>query len=254
MRHCTRAASAGLRASGALLAAGLAMTLPGNAAARPPGASLPEPRPRLHLALRTGFGLPIGAYADARTVAGFGDEDVNALSDDTHGVVPIWLDAGVRLTPRLMLGGYFVYGIVLPKTAPGSDPLSGGCPEAFECSASGVRVGLQAQYRFRLDHAVQPWAGLGAGYEWVRSELEGQALGLAIDARTRHSGPDLLHLQGGVDFRMGAAAGLGPFASLSLVRYTECSVQLAGADGGCEIEDPSWHAWAVLGVRGALEL
>jgi hypothetical protein len=209
---------------------------------------------RVHLALRTGYGLPLGKYAEVRTLATFRDEDVNALGDDTYGVIPIWLDVGYRLHPRLLLGAYFMYGVVLPKTASASDPLGGGCPEGFDCTAAGVRFGLQGQYSFAPGATINPWVGLALGYEWIQSELSGEVFGAALDAATTHSGPDLLQLQAGADFRIGSGLSLGPFAAASAMQYTSCSLTLAGDESSCELNDGGWHGWLVLGARGALEL
>jgi len=207
----------------------------------------------VHLALRTGFGLPLGRYADVRTLAGFRDSDVNSLGDDTHGVIPLWLDAGYWLDAHVLLGAYFMYGLVLPKTASVTDPLGGGCPEGLDCNASGLRFGIQAQYRFAPGHSMSPWVGLGLGYEWISSRIEGELFSTRFEAATTHSGPDLLQLQGGVDFALAEAVGLGPFAALSAMQYTTCSLELAGENNECELEDRSWHGWLVFGVRGSFE-
>ncbi len=209
---------------------------------------------RLHLGLRTGFGVPLGKYADVRTLAGLREEDVNALGDDTHGVIPLWIDVGYRLSPHLLLGGYFMYGIVLPKTAPAADPLGGGCPEGLDCFASGLRFGIQGQYAFAPSAPVNPWLGIALGYERVNSELTGELFNIPFEASTTHSGPDLLQLQGGVDFRASDAFGLGPFAAVSAMQYTSCSIALSGEESSCELDDGGWHGWFVLGLRGAVEL
>jgi hypothetical protein len=208
---------------------------------------------RLHLALRTGFGLPLGNYASVQALAGVRDDD-NAIGDDTHGVIPIWFDAGYRLSDRLLLGAYFMFGIVLPKTAPADNPLGGGCPEGFDCFATGVRLGVQAQYSFAPEAAIDPWLGLGMGYEWVGTQLDGEVFSIPFEASTRYSGPDLLQLQGGVDFRTRSIFSVGPFGSVSAMRYTSCSLTLAGEESRCELEDGGWHGWLVVGVRGVVEL
>lgn len=209
--------------------------------------------PRFHLGLRTGFGVPLGKYADVRN-AGFVDSDVNALRDDTHGVIPLWLDAGYRLTPHLMLGGYFTFGIVLPKVAPAAAPLGGGCPEGVDCSATGVRFGVQAQYAFSPGQFVDPWVGLGLGYEWITTRLDGELFSNPIEAAASHSGPELVHVQGGVDLELSPSLAAGPFASFSGTRYTACTTELSGEDLDCEIEDAAWHGWLVFGIRATLGL
>jgi hypothetical protein len=220
-------------------------------------ADAPPPAPariggRLHFALRTGFGLPLGKYASVQSLASVRDDD-NAISDDTHGVIPIWFDAGYRLNEHLLLGAYFMFGVVLPKTAPADNPLGGGCPEGFDCFATGVRLGLQAQYSFAPEAVIDPWLGVGLGYEWVGTELEGEVFSIPFDASTRYSGPDLLQLQGGADYHTSSIFSLGPFASVSAMRYTSCSLTLAGEESRCELEEGGWHGWLVLGVRGTVE-
>ena len=209
---------------------------------------------RLHLALRTGFGLPLGAYADVRTTATYRDTTVNSLADDTYGAIPLWLDVGYRLAPHWMVGVYAMAGLVLPKTAESVRPLDGGCPEGLDCSAFGVRLGVQGQYRFLPGEPLDPWLGLGVGYEWIWSELNGELFTLPVDASTSHAGPDLMHVQGGLDVALGDGVSLGPFLSVSAMRYTTCSAELGGADVDCELDEQSWHGWLMLGARGALEL
>lgn len=208
---------------------------------------------RLHFALRTGFGLPLGRYADVQALASVRDED-NAIGDDTYGVIPIWFDAGYRLSDHLLLGAYFMFGIVLPKTAPADNPLGGGCPEGFDCFATGVRLGVQAQYSFAPERTLDPWLGVGLGYEWVSTQLEGEAFSFPFESSTRYSGPDLLQLQGGVDFHTRSIFSVGPFGSVSAMRYTSCSLTLGGEESRCELEDGGWHGWLVFGMRGVVEL
>jgi hypothetical protein len=210
--------------------------------------------PRFELGLRTGYAIPLGHYADVRQIGSTRQDDVNALSDDAYGAIPLWLDFGYRLTPALVLGVYGMFGLVLPKSGAASDPLGGGCPEGLDCFAIGLRFGVQAQYRFRPGAALDPWLGLGLGYEWITSHVEGRVFGIPIDVVTDHSGPELLHLQGGVDFQLAPTLGLGPFASVSAMQYTSCSATLDGDDSECRLPDKAWHGWLVLGVRGVLGL
>jgi hypothetical protein len=218
-------------------------------------ANVPESQPgRWHLGLRTGFGIPLGTYADVRTQATLRDENVNALSDDTHGVIPLWFDVGYRFARHFMIGGYFMFGIVLPKAARANDPLGGGCPEGFDCAASGMRFGLQGQYAFAPGAVIDPWLGLAIGYERIQTELQGQLFGIDLDASSTYSGPDLLQLQVGVDFHSGERLALGPFVAASAMQYTSCSLTLAGEESSCELNDGGWHGWLALGARGALEL
>ena len=233
------------------------VTVP-RAAASPAGeSSEPEASTggggRLHLGLRTGFGLPYGRYAARRRTGAVAENDIGAISKDTHGVVPLWLDVGYRLTPRLMLGAYAMYGLVIARQADADDPLAGGCPEGIECFAAGLRFGVQAQLSLGSVAGLEPWVGLGVGYEWIRVDLEGEVLGFPIDWKTRHSGFELLHLQAGVDAAVSEVARIGPFLSISAMRYSSCATTLDDSEPDCDVVDPAWHGWVVLGLRGSLE-
>ena len=206
----------------------------------------------IHVGLRTGFGIPFGSYASVRETASFADDDINRLSDDIHGAIPLWLDLGYRPNAQLMLGGYFMYGVVLPKTARADEPLGGGCPEGVDCFGYGLRFGVQAQYSFLPGSFVDPWLGLGFGLEWISSQLEGQLLGFPINSASSHSGLELVHVQGGADLRVSPGFAIGPFAAVSAMQYTSCSAELMGDAADCRIIDVAWHAWLVLGVRGVL--
>jgi hypothetical protein len=240
----------------ARICVGLALPLIVAAPSLHAQASLSQParERRFQLGLRTGFGVPFGRYAHVRQLGTLRDTDVNALSDDAYGAIPLWLDIGYRLTPRLLLGVYAMYGFVLPKAGAATDPLGGGCPEGLDCSGAGVRFGLQGQYHFSPAAPLDPWLGLGLGYEWITSHVEGQAFGFPIDVETEHGGLELVHLQGGVDVRLSPAFTLGPFAALSVMQYMRCSATLDGEDTTCRLPDAAWHGWLVFGVRGALGL
>jgi hypothetical protein len=201
--------------------------------------------------LRSGFAVPYGRFADVRTLATFRDTNVHALSDDIHGAIPIWLEAGYRLTPRLTLGGYAVLGLVLPKVAPATNPLGGGCPENFDCSGLGWRLGVQAEYRFSTG-AVQPWLALGLGYEWVHSHIQGRQL--MFELGSWHSGPEFLNVQAGADVPLSSAVAIGPFLALTGMQYTSCSLELLGQTQPCQLDDKAWHGWISFGARGALQL
>jgi hypothetical protein len=238
------------RAAAALALGALCAAAPASAADRAAeGAAR-----RFQIGLRSGYGLPFGRYADVRQLDAFRDSNVNALSDDTHGAIPLWLDLGYRLTPKLELGVYAMYGIVLPREGSVGDPLGGGCPEGLECSGGGVRFGVQGHYHFSPEGRVDPWLGLGVGYEWITSHVEGRVIGVPIDLQTSHGGPELLHLQAGVDLRATPVFGFGPFAALSLMQYTSCSAELDGNETECRLPDAAWHGWLLLGVRATLGL
>lgn len=209
---------------------------------------------RFVIGLRTGYGIPLGSYARVRTLAGIRDENVHSIADDAYGVIPLWLDVGYRIHPSLLIGVYGMYGIVLPKTAAATDPLGGGCPESFDCAGSGTRFGVRGEYSFMPAGPIKPWLGIGFGYERISTHLEGQFAGLEFEADTSHSGLDLLQLQGGADFALSDVFSLGPFLSLSGMKYGDCALALTGEEQPCELDEAAWHGWLAFGIRGMAEL
>jgi hypothetical protein len=209
---------------------------------------------RFQLAFRTGFGIPLGSYAKVLELGGFRQMRVNQLADDTYGAIPLWLDVGYRLTPHVTVGAYGMFGVVLPKRADDNDLLGGGCPEGVDCSAYGARFGVQASYAFLPRGSANPWLGIGLGYEWITSHIQGEPLGFRIDSQTSYGGFELLQLQGGVDFRLTERFAAGPYVSASALTYQSCSAELDGAEAPCEIARAAWHGWLVFGARVSVEL
>jgi hypothetical protein len=57
------------------------------------------------------------------------------------------------------------------------DELSGDCDE---CTASMMRFGVQGQYHLTLSENIDPWFGLGIGYESVQAHSRTLQAGLAF--------------------------------------------------------------------------
>jgi hypothetical protein len=205
----------------------------------------------LQVGLRTGYGLPIGGYAKALELQGI-SQRMHDLGDDANGAIPIWIEAGYRIVPELSVGGYALYGMALFKAADRRDPLGGGCPEGVDCAAWGWRFGLRGEVHLLPHGAIDPWAGIGVGYELLYSDFEGTVLGFPMDVAVAYRGFELLLLEGGADVRVWDRFAVGPFLSLSLVQYSGCSAERDGESQRCEITRPALHEWLVIGVRGTL--
>jgi opacity protein-like surface antigen len=181
---------------------------------------------KVKLGLRLGYGIPMGDAADGAE-----------LGDFVSGMIPIWVDAGYMVTPNIMVGAYFQYGI-----ASIADDF---CGEA-DCSGSDVRFGVQGQYHFSPGQKIQPWAGIGVGYEIanINAEIAG------VEASFSTKGFEFLNLQGGADFEIANAFVLGPFASFSLGQYSSSS---SGGESE-DIEDKAIHQWLTIGAKGTFSL
>lgn len=184
---------------------------------------------------RLGYGIAMGdAMKDS------------AMSDGVSGQIPIWLDLGYMVTPNIMVGlyGQYGFGIVGSKM---SDVCDAG---NVDCSVSDLRVGVQGQYHLSPSEKLDPWFGLGIGYEWAMTSMSGG--GQSQDYT--YSGFEFLNLQGGADFKLSPAFGIGPFLSFSLGQFGSVSASGDLEDGDTDIDDKALHEWLTLGVRGSFTL
>jgi outer membrane protein len=159
-------------------------------------------------------------------------QDVSAsaadIGDVTRGMVPFQLDLGWRIDPRWFVGVYGQYGFGLVKNE--------ACPVG-SCSAGDVRLGLEVNYHFRPLAVVDPWVGLGAGWELLH--FSGPA------GSVDFNGAELANLTGGVDFKIAPALGVGPFVTLSAGEFTRYP--------RADLVGKAVHFWLTFGLRSAFD-
>ena len=189
--------------------------------------------PTLEVGARTGASIPVGSAIRGAS-----------LGDAIDAQVPIQLDLGVRLMPNLFVGAYGSYGLVFP-----ADKACGGA----SCSGSDVRVGVQAHYHFRPEHTLDPWLGVGAGYEWLtlRESQDG------VDRSATLRGFELVNLQAGLDYRVGHF-GIGPFAGFSVGQFDKLDESITARgitrDASVDVPNTALHEWVTVGLRGTFDL
>jgi hypothetical protein len=191
--------------------------------------------------IRAGVGLPLG------DMTGAGAD----LSDNVSVQIPLQLDVGVRLFSSLFLGGYVQYGFAI--VADEYPTCSGTGAVEVDCSGHDVRLGIEAMYHFMPRGSLDPWIGLGFGYEWLTITNQSGSL----EVSSTFSGFEFMDLQFGLDIALAKHFHLGPFLSFSLAQFSDASIECSGASactaaGGLfgEIDDTALHEWLMLGVRG----
>lgn len=188
------------------------------------------------LGARTGFTFPIGNAAG-------GDSNgagLVALSDLFSGLIPLWLDAGYRFTPHIYLGAYFQYGHGLTRN----------CNPGYNCSGHDLMFGIDGRYHFLPRERVDPWVGVGVGYEVLSISVSGP--GLSQDASFK--GIEMLRLQGGLDFNITDAFHGGPFLAFSLGKYSSESTSGTLGGGSGDVVNKTFHELFTIGVRGAFAI
>jgi len=177
---------------------------------------------KIRLGLRLGYAIPLGDLGEGAK-----------MSDGISGQIPIWLDAGYMVTPNILIGLYGQYGFVQTK-------------DCSSCSAHDIRFGLQGQYHVSPAESVDPWLGVGFGYEVLGFSQTVRG----VESSGSFKGFEFLNLQGGADFKVADAFTVGPFLSFSLGQYSKVS----SGDFSADIEQTALHQWLTFGAKGTFGL
>jgi outer membrane protein W len=174
---------------------------------------------KVRLGVGVGFAMPLGDLSTA------------PLSYDITRQVPVSLEAGYFIAPHLLIGAYGQYGF------------AAGGEDSGDGTVRDVSFGIQAQYHAAPRAGIDPWLGLGVGYEILSNRSE------QGDMVAR--GLELARLQAGLDLRVAPAFTLGPFLGLSLDEYTHYKLTrdtYTAFDGA--IHPRGFHEWPTVGVKG----
>ncbi|MFI5298321.1 MAG: outer membrane beta-barrel protein [Polyangiales bacterium] len=188
-------------------------------------------------------GLRLGYSKSAGSIsAPSGDPTSNQsdLSSYISSAYPIWVDLGYRVNGHFMVGGYLSLGV-------GS---ASNCDTQASCSVSQTTLGVQGQYHFTPSADVDPWIGLGIGWESFKfSETFSAPVDGVGGVTSTVTGPVFVLAQAGVDWKVMSNLGLGPFVAASVGRYTSTSDGIQSQS----IDQTALHEWFTIGVRGAFD-
>jgi len=158
------------------------------------------------------------------------------MSDTIYGYVPVRLDAGYRIARHLYVGIDAQLAAIIPA----------GCTTGFSCSGMDTRLGIMVAYHLFPTELVDPYIGIGTGYEILETRRSVGTTSVDITAR----GFELINGDLGADVRIGRSWRVGPVVSGSVARYTSVAVNgIYSTDFTTLL-----HAWAMVGVRGAFDL
>jgi outer membrane protein W len=195
------------------------------------------------LGARLGYAPAMGdAFKNATT------GEASKMSDGLKSQIPIQLDAAYRVTKEIAIGAYFAYGFGQVGGLFKDDCDASG----QDCSASDVRLGLQAFYTFtQVSPQFTPWAGIGFGYEWGTAKATGG--GFADESMTL-KGFEFLNLQLGGDYMLNPQFGIGPYVMFSIAQYSTAEFESGGLTVSGDIEKKAVHEWLGFGIRGKFDL
>lgn len=217
-----------MRAPAALLLA-LAAT---GAAAQPAGEDQ-----GFVLAARAGYGVPFGEVA----------HDGEALADLVPAKIPLWLQLGYRFARR-------VQGAAYVELAPARVD-DAACGAGGSCEAFDLRFGLLVELRLAPGRTLDPWIGVGVGVEILQAEVQGPDPGAPPgEYESKWAGIEI-PLELGLDVRISDRVALGPYATVSLAKFTSVEAHAVGGSGPTgSIEGRELHGWVQGGLRATFRL
>jgi hypothetical protein len=185
------------------------------------------------LGVRLGYSRPMGGIAQGAS-----------LSDIVSNRFPLWLDVGYRFDPHWYVGAFIQYGFM-------------SVPSSYctTCSAHDITGGLGAMVHLMPHAIIDPWFGIGVGYESVSGseDMTGNSISFA--------GFQFCNLQAGIDYYLQNLA-IGPFMSLSVAEYSTATLTVlpdptSGGNAGSttvgDIRGQVLHEWLTIGFRAAYD-
>jgi len=198
-------------------------------------ASAPAGPHGFEVGLRAGFALPLGSVTGGGGVS---------MSDAFSGMVPLQVDLGYRVNGNWFAGAYFQYGLAFVKDQ--------GCGPGVDCTASDLRFGIQAQYHVLPRAQLDPWVGLGIGYEILHLSLSDPASDETGSESL--SGLEFANLSIGGDYKLSPTFSVGPVIQLTVAQYMNLSLSGGDAELSGSIDSKAVHMWLSFGVRGVFDM
>jgi hypothetical protein len=203
-------------------------------------------------------GLAVGLRVGA--AAPFGNADsTTSMSAFQRAMVPVWFDVGYRFNRTFYLAAFYQYGVTFPASnGCGADPNNAVSARAGDpglivpgqqstCDGRDQRFGLELHIHLLPKALVDPWIGIGLGYEV--STLDYSTGASASTTSFQASGP-AADLQLGLDLRFSKRVPFGPFIDLSASQFvTENYYDANGSAQGPVTFNSTLHGWATFGLR-----
>ncbi len=192
------------------------------------------------LSLNAGFALPLGNAAGTNPLS----PSTGSLSesDVINFSVPFGIAIGYRIAGVVFIGGTFTYA---PFGSPNSSaPLFSTCAvSGTSCHSTTYHAGFTVQWHPWGSRGLDPYIGVGAGYEWLQVDVSGNSTPFSV----QYNGFTWLDVPLGVDFRLSKDIRLGPYLDFMMGEYRNASVTLTGVSG--LISPRAIHFWLAGGVR-----
>jgi hypothetical protein len=185
-------------------------------------------------ALRAGLGVPTGDIARGGP----------AVHDVVERKIPLGLEIGYRIGQRIW--GELIFELAPARAA--SDLCIGG----VDCFASDARIGLAVLFRLAPRSLVDPWVGVGVGVEVMNAQ--GWNSATSSEFEWSWAGLELPFVEAGLDVRVSQRVVVGPWASMTVARFTSESIEAGSGTTSGKIHDRATHGWLSGGIKATLKL
>jgi len=179
------------------------------------------------LALRLGGAFP----------AGSADKQTGDLSAQLGSQFALNLDLGGKANKYVFIGAFFGAGF---------GGVGDGLTGCTGCSVKTLRVGPEVLVSILPDLRINPWVGVGIGFEYSPIDVAPFSLTQAP------YGPEFAHIMFGADYRLNSYFGVGPFFDVSIAEFTTITQSSGGTSLTHEIPQKALHEWVQVGVRFVL--
>ena len=209
----------------------LAVTLLGASAAT---ARADDPGPLLRAVPWLVLGAHAGVAHPGGRLGGGSTSTTPRVGELAPTWVPLGLDAGARLAPRVYVGASFDWG-------PTSWQSGGGCVACGPGSA--FEAVAEAQFLLAPRSTYDPWLSVASGWDVLHATF-GQG-----EASATYSGPVVTRVRFGIDVR-GHHVAVGPYLGLSVAEFTRHTLSPATPGVSASVGALAAHEWFTLGIRG----
>ena len=181
------------------------------------------------IAFRSGVLIPVGNLSSG-----------SKLKDAFGLQFPLWVDLGYRWD-KYFVGAYGQYAFGLVGGQVDCGPAT--------CSAGAFRAGFELQMHPNGRGSVDPWLGIGFGYEWdmVHESMFNGAT-YVTGSVTVH-GWDIARIGAGVDFALTRGLHIGPFVEATVSEFVKAGVSFPNYEYSNEIPSKAVHSWISIGVK-----
>jgi len=117
-----------------------------------------------------------------------------------------------------------------------------------------MRLGIQYLYHVKPPGELDPYFGVGFGYEWMSTDFTASAGGASSSSTVTTLGFEFVNVQLGLDVPVAEKFAIGPFAAFALGQYSSLSLSSDTVSASGDVAQKTLHEWLFLGVRGAFVL